>query len=85
MIRRSYMGVWCDYCKLEWGKLKSGQWHPKAQAQAVVTIESSNGLERSYCRKCMDEVSNWPDGTTFSVVDQVNYANAHRPKVVANV
>lgn len=82
MIRRSYMGVWCDYCKLEWGKLKSGAWHPNAQTQAIVTIESSNGLERSYCRKCMDEVSTWPDGTTFTLIEQVEIGKRDRKAVL---
>ena len=83
MIRRAYLGVWCDYCKGRWGKNK-GQWHPNAMRQAIVTIESrlakSKGLERSYCRECMDEVQSWPDGSTWTLPEQVNYA-----KQVANV
>jgi hypothetical protein len=93
MIRHSNLGVWCDYCKVEWGKLKSGEWHANAKRQALITITSESGAERHYCRSCMDLVSAWPDGTSFTMVAQVTLGKSEQAeraakrlaKLVANV
>jgi len=83
MIRRSAMGTWCDYCKERWGKNR-GVWHQNAQRQAIVTIESvlpkSAGMVRNLCRDCVTDVQSWPDGSDFTIPQQVEYA-----KQVANV
>ena len=76
MITRAALGVWCDYCKGRYGKDRNG-WLLKAQTPAVVTVISTHfaGRSRSYCKACMDEVQAWPDGSTFTLPQQVTYAN----------
>ena len=76
MITRAALGVWCSYCKNRYGKDKNG-WRLKAQTPAVVTVISTHfaGRSRSYCKACMDEVQAWPDGSTFTLPQQVTYAN----------
>jgi len=76
MITRAALGVWCDYCKGRYGKNRDG-WLLKAMTPAVVTVLSTRfaGRSRSYCKSCMDEVQAWPDGSTFTLPQQVEYAN----------
>ena len=80
MICRALNGIWCDYCKSRYGKNKDGSWNQNAMAQATVTIISttklSKGVTRSYCRKCVDEVQTWPDGTVWDIPSQVKFAEA---------
>jgi hypothetical protein len=87
MIRRANSGVYCDYCKAQWGKLKDGTWHIKAQTQASVTCYSITkpNVQRSYCAPCLAMVQNWPDGTVFSLPEQIEYARAYFAKSGHNV
>ena len=63
MITKSEPAIWCDYCKLKWGK-NSGGWHPKAMTSASVTVHStnpkSNTKRRHYCNDCALEVTTFP-------------------------
>ena len=67
MITKSDPGIWCDYCKLLWGKAK-GTWHPKATTPATVTVHStnpkSNVTKRHYCNECALEVTTFSATTT---------------------
>ena len=81
MITTAKAGVFCDYCKDAWGGRRVNgvfTWHEKAQRQAVVTITSvtikAKGTVRSYCGECRNLVSNWPDGTVFTLAEQVEAA-----------
>lgn len=69
---------WCDICKMRWGMLRSGVWHPYAQKPArwIVKSETAERLdfERAYCQECSNELQQWPDGTTWSFREQLNYA-----------
>jgi hypothetical protein len=69
---------WCDICKMRWGMIRSGLWHPNAQRTArwIVKSETKGRLdfERAYCQECSNELQTWPDGTTWSFRDQLNYA-----------
>lgn len=69
---------WCDICKMRWGTIRSGEWHPYAQKPArwIVKSETKGRLdfERAYCQDCSNELQSWPDGTTWSFRDQLNYA-----------
>jgi len=87
MISRANTGVYCDYCKAQWGKLKDGTWHEKAQTQASVTCYSINkpNLQRSYCVPCLAIVQNWPGGGIFSLPEQIEYAKAYFAKSGINV
>lgn len=81
MIRPSVFGIWCDYCKDQWGKV-GGHWHPKAMTQAHVTITSelaeSKSMSRSYCKRHMDEVCTWSDGLIYTFADQIADAIARK-------
>jgi hypothetical protein len=71
---RAAMGVYCDYCKYQFGKLK-GNWHPKAMTQAVVTAVSESkrarGLTRSYCQACLDIVQQGDGNSKFTLPAQL--------------
>ena len=87
MIRRANTGVYCDYCKAQWGKLKDGTWHEKAQTQASVTCYSIQkpNLQRSYCIQHIAEVQAGPNGSIFSLPEQMEYAKAYFAKSGFNV
>jgi len=74
MIREANRGIWCDYCKDQWGKL-GNNWHPKAMTQAWVTIYSqspkSKGQKRSYCNPCATSLMQWPTGELFTLNQMV--------------
>lgn len=78
MITKADTGIWCDYCKLQWGKVKN-EWHPKAQTQAIWTVygvHKSKGQKRHYCQSCLLVVTQF-EGTYalpayfWSLKDQV--------------
>jgi len=77
------VGTWCEYCKGRWGKYvpKEGGspiWHKKAQTLAVATIHSTHfsGRSRSLCRSCITDVELInPDGSIFTIPQQLAYAN----------
>ena len=62
MITKADPGVWCDYCKSRWGRVREG-WHPKATTQATVIIHSfnpkSNVTKRHYCAGCALDVTSF--------------------------
>ena len=80
MIREAAKGIWCDYCKDHYGRAKDGSWTLRAMTQAWVTITSESqrakGIKRSYCRPCADAVTNWYDGSMFTLSMQVEMAKA---------
>ena len=69
---------WCDTCKSRWGQLKDGSWHPLAQSPAIWRVQSETPIRRAqvrfYCQPCANEVQNWPDGTFWSLKEQLDYA-----------
>ena len=78
-IVKAASGVWCDYCKAQYGKDRYGQWNLKAQSPAWVTVVSelakSKGQVRHYCRRCVDEIEQWPTGELFTLRAQVDYSH----------
>ena len=80
MMTKARAGIWCDYCKSHYGKNRDGSWSDKAQRPAAVTITAelarSKNRTTSYCFDCIAEVSAWPDGSTFTLVDQLAYAHS---------
>jgi hypothetical protein len=58
--------------------LKDGSWHPLAQSAAVWKVQSETPIRRAqvrfYCQPCANEVQNWPDGTFWSLKEQLDYA-----------
>ena len=75
LMRNSNSNQWCDICKSRWGQLKDGNWHYKAMTPAVWKAVSESpqrrGVTRFYCQPCADEVQNWPDGTFYSLKEQL--------------
>jgi len=69
--------IWCDICKIRWGKNKDG-WHEKAMRPArwIVVSETMErkGVTRTYCQPCANEVQTLADGSHWSFRDQLNYA-----------
>ena len=78
LTRNSNNHQWCDYCKSRWGQLKDGSWHHKAQVPAVWKVQSETPTRRAqvrfYCQPCANEAQNWPDGTFWSLKEQLTYA-----------
>ena len=56
MITKADLGTWCDYCKIQWGRVKN-DWHPNATTQASWTVHSkspkANAHKRNYCEQCL--------------------------------
>jgi hypothetical protein len=78
LTRNSNNSQWCDYCKSRWGQLKDGSWHHRAQVPAVWKVQSETPTRRAqvrfYCQPCASEAQNWPDGTFWSLKEQLTYA-----------
>jgi len=78
LTRNHNQHQWCDYCKMRWGQLKDGTWHHKAQVPAVWKVQSETPTRRMqvrfYCQPCANEAQNWPDGTFWSLKEQLEYA-----------
>lgn len=78
LIRNSNRSQWCDICKSRWGQMKDGTWHPKAQQPAYWKVVSESpkraGITRFYCLACAEEACNWPDGTYYSLKEQLTDA-----------
>ena len=78
LTRNHNQHQWCDYCKMRWGQLKDGTWHLKAQVPAVWKVQSETPTRRMqvrfYCQPCANEAQNWPDGTFWSLKEQLEYA-----------
>ena len=75
LTRNHNQRQWCDICKGRWGQLKNGEWHPLAQSPAFWRTDSQSpnrkGVIRFYCQPCANEIQNWPDGTFYSLKEQL--------------
>ena len=80
MITKADPGIWCDYCKTQWGRVKGGTWHALATTQANWTVHSkspkSNTKKRHYCEKCLLAVTRFDStfkqpGYFWALKDQV--------------
>ena len=72
MLSRSPKGTWCDYCKNRHGTSSL-----RGQTQAVWQVTSKRYgklIIRHYCQSCANEVQAWPDGTTWTLKEQIDYA-----------
>ena len=78
LIRNTNNRQWCDYCKTRFGQLKDGTWHIRAQVPAVWKVVSETPTRRNmvrfYCQECANEAQKWPDGTFWSLKEQLQYA-----------
>ena len=79
LLRNTNLQQFCDYCKQRYAHLsRGGQLHPLAQKPAYWKIISEHpkrkGVTRFYCLECAAEIQNWPDGTFYSLKEQLQDA-----------
>jgi hypothetical protein len=78
LTRNTNNHQWCDFCKMRYGQSKDGTWNLKAQVPAVWKVQSETPIRRAqvrfYCQPCANEVQNWPDGTFWSLKEQLEAA-----------
>jgi hypothetical protein len=73
------MNQYCDYCKMRYSHLsRSGELHPLARKPAYWKIISEHpkrkGQIRFYCLECAADIQSWPDGTFYSLKEQLQDA-----------
>jgi len=77
LTRNHNQNQYCDYCKYRWGQNK-GVWDIRATTPAVWKVQSETPLRKAqvrfYCQPCADEAQNWPDGTFYSLKEQLQDA-----------
>ena len=78
LTRNTNLLQYCDYCKARFGTLKTGELHPRAKVPAYWKCESQHpsrrGQVRFYCLECAKDLQNWPDGTFYSLKEQLEDA-----------
>ena len=74
LLRNTNKDQWCDLCKQRWGSHR-GEFHPKAQTPAYWKAVSQNPKRanqvRFYCLDCAAEIQNWPNGSFYSLKEQL--------------
>ena len=78
LTRNTNPKQWCDICKYRYGTDRNGNYHPMAQSPAVWKVQSETPTRRAqvrfYCQPCANDVQNWPDGTFWSLKEQLDSA-----------
>ena len=73
-LRNTNKDQWCDYCKQRWGSHKN-QWNPNAMKMAYWKCVSASPMRsnqvRFYCLECAADLQNWPDGSFYSLKEQL--------------
>jgi hypothetical protein len=74
LLRNTNREQYCDLCKQRWGSHK-GQWHPNAKKMAYWKCVSASPMRsnqvRFYCLECAADLQNWPDGSFYSLKEQL--------------
>ena len=74
LLRNSNPSQWCDICKQRYGSHR-GEWNLKAQKPAYWKCVSQSPLRKNqvrfYCLECANDIQNWPDGTFYSLKEQL--------------
>ncbi len=74
LLRNSNPSQWCDICKQRYGSHR-GEWNLKAQKPAYWKCVSQSPLRKNqvrfYCLDCANDIQNWPDGTFYSLKEQL--------------
>jgi hypothetical protein len=81
IYKNSDRRIWCDPCKVRYGKLKDGTWHHRAQVMAVwITVSETinKGFRRGYCQPCANEYQTWHDNTIWTFKEMQEYAKGMR-------
>ena len=79
LLRNTNLQQYCDYCKQRYAHLsRGGQLHQLAQKPAYWKVVSEHpkrkGITRFYCLECAADIQNWPDGTFYSLKEQLQDA-----------
>jgi hypothetical protein len=83
MLSRSPKGTWCDYCKGRWGTERMSITIPETGESKIVPCDAvwqitskryGKLVVRHYCQSCANEVQAWPDGTIWTLKEQIDYA-----------
>jgi hypothetical protein len=76
MLSRSPKGTWCDYCK---NRYSTNNVLGQKQASWQITSKRYGKLVvRHYCQSCANEVQAWPDGTIWTLKEQIDYAKGDK-------
>jgi hypothetical protein len=74
LLRNTNREQYCDYCKQRWGSHKK-EWHPNAKKMAYWKCVSASPMRsnqvRFYCLECAADLQNWPDGSFYSLKEQL--------------
>lgn len=69
--------IWCDICKLRWGKV-GGTWHTLAMTPArwevISETHERKGRVKHYCQPCANDAQTRHDGTIWTFKEQLEYA-----------
>ena len=79
LLRNTNLHQYCDYCKQRYAHLsRGGTLHQLAQKPAYWKVVSEHpkrkGITRFYCLECAADMQNWPDGTFYSLKEQLDDA-----------
>ena len=79
LLRNTNLNQYCDYCKQRYAHLsRGGELHQLARKPAYWKVVSEHpkrkGITRFYCLECAADLQNWPDGTFYSLKEQLQDA-----------
>jgi hypothetical protein len=79
LLRNTNLNQYCDYCKQRYAHLsRGGELHQLARKPAYWKVVSEHpkrkGITRFYCLECAADIQNWPDGTFYSLKEQLQDA-----------
>ena len=84
LTRNHNKNQWCDYCKYRYGVpqkfvvVNDAGERAEVPRPAVWKVQSETPLRKAqvrfYCQPCADEAQNWPDGTFYSLKEQLEDA-----------
>ena len=84
LTRNHNKNQWCDYCKYRYGVpqkfvvVNDAGEKAEVPRSAVWKVQSETPLRKAqvrfYCQPCADEAQNWPDGTFYSLKEQLEDA-----------
>jgi len=84
LTRNHNKNQWCDYCKYRYGVpqkfvvVNDAGEKAEVPRPAVWKVQSETPLRKAqvrfYCQPCADDAQNWPDGTFYSLKEQLEDA-----------
>lgn len=76
LFRNTNANQYCDYCKARYAHLANGkELNAAAKKVAYWKVVSENPKRKNqvrfYCLECADDMQQWPDGTYYSLKEQL--------------